>query len=62
MMAGSNCGLVASRGPAERRFARAAGMEITRRQESRETDASLVSPVDVNGFNKAYVADRSGHY
>jgi hypothetical protein len=30
--------------------------------ESRETDAGLVSLVDVNGINEAYAADRSGHH
>jgi hypothetical protein len=37
-------------------------MEITRRKKSRETDAGLVSLVDVNGINEAYAADRSGHH
>jgi hypothetical protein len=42
---------------------RAAGMEITRNHaKSRETDAGLVSLVDVNGINEAYAADRSGHH
>ena len=41
---------------------RAAGREITRRWKSRETDASLVSLVDVNGINEAYAANRSGHH
>src|ERR1700675_2575946 len=30
--------------------------------KSRETDAGLVSLVDVNGINEAYAADRSGHH
>ena len=30
--------------------------------KSRETDAGLISLIDVNGINEAYAADRSGHH
>jgi hypothetical protein len=45
--------------PAERQFARGGDGNHAK---SRETDAGLVSLVDVNGINEAYAADRSGHH
>jgi hypothetical protein len=48
-----------ARSPAERQFARGGDGNDAK---SRETDAGLVSLVDVNGINEAYAADRSGHH